>query len=142
MSNSNTPESHPPRIPFPHDTPHVWFLTSGCNPIAASIVRQLLEHGDSVVACMHTTDYSSTKAYKYDVHHLLQEVANNEEWKARLRVVRYDIRLATPCSSPPEHPDSSLAQQQNANLPQQKLSEHLVVSISCSSVTVKHFSAP
>jgi len=92
MSDSNTPEQQGPRIPFPSNQPRVWFLTAGCNPTAASIARHLLEHGDSVVAGIHPSEYFSTGSHKEDFGQLLNDVSSNQEWKARLRVIRFDFR--------------------------------------------------
>jgi NAD(P)-dependent dehydrogenase (short-subunit alcohol dehydrogenase family) len=48
---SPLPQAHPktPQFP-PHKDPRVWFLTDGLSPIAISLSRHLLRHGDSVVA--------------------------------------------------------------------------------------------
>ena len=48
---SNHAQSIPkvPQFP-PHNAPRVWFITDGLCPIAISLSRYLLEHGDYVVA--------------------------------------------------------------------------------------------
>ncbi|KAE9969369.1 hypothetical protein BLS_005394 [Venturia inaequalis] len=48
----STTAAAPPKIPQypPHNAPRVWFMTDGLAPIAISLSRYLLEHGDYVVA--------------------------------------------------------------------------------------------
>jgi hypothetical protein len=61
---TNTPPSpnrlsHPPKTPQypPHNAPRVWFLTDGLSPIAISLSRHLLEHGDYVIAGTIPSDF-------------------------------------------------------------------------------------
>jgi hypothetical protein len=42
-------EHHKPQFPS-HSSPRVWFLTSGATPLATSLIRELLSHGDFVAA--------------------------------------------------------------------------------------------
>jgi len=93
MSQDDSPPAQPiPRIPFPNDQLRVWFLTSGNSPIAASIARRLLEHGDSIVAGVCPTEYSTSGSHKEDFEELLKEVASNQDYKLRFKVVSFDIR--------------------------------------------------
>ncbi len=41
-----------PRSPHfpPHNAPRVWFISRGISPIAIALAKQVLEHGDYVVA--------------------------------------------------------------------------------------------
>lgn len=93
MSQDDSPPvQSAPRIPFPNDQPRVWFITSGNSPIAASIARYLLEHGDSVVAGVRNAEYNTSESHKDDFEALLKEVGLNKGWKSRFKVVSFDIR--------------------------------------------------
>jgi hypothetical protein len=64
---ATTPPS--PRLPLlpktpqfpPHNAPRVWFMTDGMAPIAISLSRHLLEHGDYVVAGTIPSEFESTR---------------------------------------------------------------------------------
>jgi len=144
MSDSNTPEQPGPRIPFPNNQPRIWFLTAGCNPTAASIARHLLDHGDSVVAGIHPSECFSTGSHKEDFGQLLNDVSSNQEWKARLRVIRFDFKYVhCVCWR-----DASIlttffvAPSPNVSQQLQKPRKHLDVSMCCYSATAKHSLGP
>lgn len=93
MSQDDSPPAQPvPRIPFLNDQPRVWFLTSGNSPIGASVARNLLEHGDSVVAGVLPAEYNTSESHKEDFEELLKEMSSNQEYKSRFKVVSFDIR--------------------------------------------------
>jgi len=138
MSDSNTPEQQGSRIPFPSNQPRVWFLTAGCNPTAASIARHLLEHGDSVVAGIHPSEHFSTGSHKEDFGQLLSDVSSNQEWKARLRVIRFDFRHVfwTRWRTTPRltrSSCSSVAECQSATAEAEEAFGHIDVLLLCSS---------
>ncbi|KAF1990176.1 NAD(P)-binding protein [Aulographum hederae CBS 113979] len=50
MNDSHSdPRSKPPQFPS-HNGPRVWFITNGASPVGIGVARQVLEHGDFVVA--------------------------------------------------------------------------------------------
>ena len=93
MSEEDSPPAQStPSIPFPRHQSRVWFLTSGNSPIAASIARHLLEHGDRVVAGVYPVEYNTSETHKEDFEELLKEVSAHQGYKSRFKVVSYNIR--------------------------------------------------
>lgn len=93
-----TPPTPPPRFPT-HNAPRVWFLTSGDSPIAITLARQVLAHGDLVVAGIPPGESERNEERAAEFGELLQDVARKSgpggEWRDRLRVVRLDVRCAS-----------------------------------------------
>lgn len=91
----------PPRLPkFPaHNAPRVWFLTSGNSPIAISLSRYLLDHGDYIVAGVQPTEFEKDDEQSQDFKEFLEEARGQETWQGRLRVVGLDIRNMGHCQS-------------------------------------------
>ncbi|KAF1353155.1 hypothetical protein BDV97DRAFT_375289 [Delphinella strobiligena] len=91
----------PPRLPkFPaHNAPRVWFLTSGNSPIAISLSRYLLAHGDYIVAGIQPVEFEKDEERSRDFKDLLEEVKAQEKWRGRLRVVGLDVRNMGHCQS-------------------------------------------
>lgn len=58
-----TTAAAPPKIPQypPHNAPRVWFMTDGLAPIAISLSRYLLEHGDYVVAGTLPSEFEAAR---------------------------------------------------------------------------------
>jgi len=90
-----------PRLPkFPaHNAPRVWFLTSGNSPVAISLSRYLLDHGDYIVAGVRPIEFESDDQRSVDFKGFLEEVRGQETWQGRLRVVGVDIRNMGHCQS-------------------------------------------
>ncbi|KIV99035.1 uncharacterized protein PV09_09262 [Verruconis gallopava] len=67
----------PPKTPqWPaHNAPRVWFLTDGLSPIAISLSRHLLEHGDYVVAAILQQEYDTPRSE--ELREFLREVASD-----------------------------------------------------------------
>jgi hypothetical protein len=53
----------PPKTPHfpPSNAPRVWFLTDGLSPIAISLSKLLLEHGDYVVAGVLSEEFAGER---------------------------------------------------------------------------------
>jgi hypothetical protein len=61
-SASPLPQSHTKTPQFPsHNDPRVWFLTDGLSPIAISLSRHLLQHGDYVVSGVLPLEYAGER---------------------------------------------------------------------------------
>ncbi|KAI1310150.1 hypothetical protein F5Y03DRAFT_347094 [Xylaria venustula] len=105
-SSSAGPARHSHAVPaasFPtHNSPRTWFLTSSLSPLAVRLIRQLLSHGDYVVACLppHETEHEDRSA---DFRELVNECKSNrkdrEGWKDRIRSIRCDGRIMSQCGA-------------------------------------------
>ncbi|KAL1306399.1 hypothetical protein AAFC00_005106 [Neodothiora populina] len=91
----------PPRLPkFPaHNAPRVWFMTSGDSPVAVSLSRYLLDHGDYIVAGVRPVEFEKDEERSREFKEFLQEVKGQEAWQGRLRVVGLDVRNMGHCQS-------------------------------------------
>ena len=74
------------------NSPRVWLLTSGDSSVGTSLARQLLEHGDYVVAGISQHDFEADEGRSHEFKHFLAEVGRTEGGKERLKVVDLDIR--------------------------------------------------
>ncbi|KAI2633846.1 hypothetical protein GGS21DRAFT_115554 [Xylaria nigripes] len=105
-SSSAGPARHSHALPaasFPtHNSPRVWFLTSSLSPLAVRLIRQLLMHGDYVVACLppHEIEHENRSA---DFRELVNECKSNrkdrEGWKDRIKSIRCDGRVMSQCGA-------------------------------------------
>ncbi|KAJ8129116.1 hypothetical protein O1611_g4515 [Lasiodiplodia mahajangana] len=105
-SSSAGPTRHSHAVPaasFPtHNSPRTWFLTSSLSPLAVRLIRQLLIHGDYVVACLppHEIEHDDRSA---DFRDLVNECKSNrkdrEGWKDRIRSIRCDGRIMSQCGA-------------------------------------------
>lgn len=85
-----------------HNSPRTWFLTSSLSPLVVRLIRQLLIHGDYVVACLppHEIEHDDRSA---DFRELVNECKSNrkdrEGWKDRIRSIRCDGRIMSQCGA-------------------------------------------
>ncbi|KAK7967791.1 uncharacterized protein PG986_002068 [Apiospora aurea] len=85
-----------------HNSPRTWFLTSSLTPLAIRLIRQLLNHGDYVVACLppHEIENDERSA---EFRELIYECKSNrkdrEGWKDRIRSIRCDGRIMGQCGA-------------------------------------------
>ncbi len=97
--------AHTPHFPS-HNSPRVWFLTSGSAPIATVLARQLLEHGDHVIAGLPTSETNALNQNNNEneritaLQELLKEFGDAVEQPegeegGRFRVAGLDIRCAS-----------------------------------------------
>lgn len=90
------------RVVATHNSPRTWFLTSSLTPLAVRLIRQLLTHGDYVVACLppHEIEHDDRSA---EFRELVNECKSNrkdrEGWKDRIRSIRCDGRVMGQCSA-------------------------------------------
>jgi NAD(P)-dependent dehydrogenase (short-subunit alcohol dehydrogenase family) len=102
-SNPNSAPTRPTRPPSPkfpaHNAPRVWFLTYGPSPISISLARQVLEHGDYVVAGVLQIEYERQDERSESFKEFLEEAKRVERWRERLRVVGLDARIIGQCQS-------------------------------------------
>lgn len=90
-----------PRSPHfpPHNAPRVWFITRGISPIAIALAKQVLEHGDYVVAGVIPVEFEKNEGQIDDFKAFLEEVKSTERWRERLRVVGLDSRVVGQCQA-------------------------------------------
>ncbi|KAI8943748.1 hypothetical protein NX059_001727 [Plenodomus lindquistii] len=97
-SSSKPPRPRSPHFP-PHNAPRVWFITRGVSPIAIALARQVLEHGDYVVAGVVPTEFEKREGQSDDFRAFLEDVKKTERWRERLRVVGIDRRVVGQCQA-------------------------------------------
>ncbi|OAL55445.1 short chain dehydrogenase/reductase family protein-like protein [Pyrenochaeta sp. DS3sAY3a] len=97
-SSSKPPRPRSPHFP-PHNAPRVWFITRGVSPIAIALARQVLEHGDYVVAGVMPTEFEKREGQSEDFRTFLEDVKKTERWRERLRVVGLDARVVGQCQA-------------------------------------------
>ncbi|KAJ2979216.1 hypothetical protein NUW58_g7261 [Xylaria curta] len=91
-----------PEVPATHNSPRTWFLTSSLSPLAVRLIRQLLIHGDYVVACLppHEIEHDDRSA---EFRELVNECKSNrkdrEGWKDRIRSIRCDGHIMSQCGA-------------------------------------------
>lgn len=103
QQNSTASASRPPRPRSPtfppHNAPRVWFIAIGTAPIAIALAKQVLDHGDYVVAGVHPIDFEKREGQSEDFRLFVEEVKKTERWRERLRVVGLDGRIVSQCQA-------------------------------------------
>ncbi|KAF1937267.1 NAD(P)-binding protein [Clathrospora elynae] len=97
-SKPSRPKALDPHFP-PHNAPRVWFITRGVSPIAIALARQVLEHGDYVVAGVMPIEFEKREGQGEDFRTFLEDVRQTERWRERLRVVGLDSRVIGQCQA-------------------------------------------
>jgi NAD(P)-dependent dehydrogenase (short-subunit alcohol dehydrogenase family) len=69
------------------------------SPIAIALARQVLEHGDCVVAGVMPIEFEKRGGQSEDFRDFLEEVKRTERWRERLRVVGLDARVVGQCQA-------------------------------------------
>ncbi|KAF2797445.1 NAD(P)-binding protein [Melanomma pulvis-pyrius CBS 109.77] len=87
QSSARPPRPRSPHFP-PHNAPRVWFITAGTSPTAIALARQVLDHGDYVVAGVVPIEFEKRESEDFRV--FLEDVKKTERWRERLRVVGLD----------------------------------------------------
>ncbi|KAF3049932.1 hypothetical protein E8E11_009640 [Didymella keratinophila] len=100
-ASGTAPKPARPRSPHfpPHNAPRVWFITRGVSPIAIALAKQVLEHGDYVVAGVIPVEFEKSEGQIEDFKAFLEEVKSTERWRERLRVVGLDARIVGQCQA-------------------------------------------
>ncbi|KAG5978740.1 hypothetical protein E4U55_006009 [Claviceps digitariae] len=103
-STSSGPARHassasapPPSFPT-HNSPRTWLLTSALSPLAVRLIRQLLSHGDYVIACLppHEIDHEQRSAeFRELVAECKSARKDREGWKDRMRGIRCDGNMSS-----------------------------------------------
>lgn len=81
-----------------HNSPRTWLLTAALSPLAVRLIRQLLSHGDYVVACLppQEIDHEQRSA---EFRELIAECKSSrkdrEGWKDRIRGIRCDGNMSS-----------------------------------------------
>ncbi|UNI18634.1 hypothetical protein JDV02_004889 [Purpureocillium takamizusanense] len=81
-----------------HNSPRTWLLTAALSPLAVRLIRQLLSHGDCVVACLppHEIEHDERSAEFRDLINECKSVRKDREgWKDRIRGIRCDGRMSS-----------------------------------------------
>ncbi|KAE8834660.1 hypothetical protein PTNB85_05993 [Pyrenophora teres f. teres] len=97
-SSSKPPRPKSPHFP-PHNAPRVWFITRGVSPIAIALARQVLEHGDYVVAGVVPHEFEKSEGQSVDFRTFLEDVKQTDRWREHLRVVGLDSRVIGQCQA-------------------------------------------
>ncbi|KAG6038355.1 hypothetical protein E4U41_004269 [Claviceps citrina] len=87
----------PPAFPT-HNSPRTWLLTAALSPLVVRLTRQLLSHGDYVVACLpsHELDHEQRSAEFRDLVAECKSARKDREgWKARIRGIRCDGNMSS-----------------------------------------------
>jgi NAD(P)-dependent dehydrogenase (short-subunit alcohol dehydrogenase family) len=95
MTDDNEPAPDSPKGHFPsHAEPRTWLISSGDNPIGLALARNILSHGDCVVAGLVQADLLRDENRRHQFQAFMAEVEKNEggAWKSRFRAVMLDIR--------------------------------------------------
>lgn len=85
-----------------HNSPRTWFLTSSLSPLSVRLIRQLLAHGDSVVACLppHEIEHEERSAeFRALIDECKSGRRDREGWKDRIRGIRCDGRVMGQCGA-------------------------------------------
>ncbi|KAF2454501.1 hypothetical protein BDY21DRAFT_353107 [Lineolata rhizophorae] len=118
MSGSSKPPhlsaSRPPPFP-PHNAPRVWFITSGTSPLGIAVARQVLAHGDCVVAGVLPAEFECEEGRSAELREFIESLRSGNDGAAagatgksgttvanmgrRLRVVGLDSRIMGQCQS-------------------------------------------
>lgn len=85
-----------------HNSPRTWLLTAALSPLAVRLIRQLLAHGDYVVACLPPLEIEHDER-SAEFRALIAECKSGrkdrEGWKDRIRGIRCDGRAMSACGS-------------------------------------------
>lgn len=96
--DSVTMADEEPQPAATHNSPRTWLLTSALSPLAVRLIRQLLSHGDYVVAGLppQEIDHEQRSA---EFRELVAECKSNrkdrEGWKDRIRGIRCDGNMSS-----------------------------------------------
>ncbi|KAG5937710.1 hypothetical protein E4U53_008152 [Claviceps sorghi] len=95
--HASSASAPPPSFPT-HNSPRTWLLTSALSPLAVRLIRQLLSHGDYVVACLppHELDHEQRGAeFRELVAECKSARKDRECWKDRIRGIRCDGNMSS-----------------------------------------------
>ncbi|OJD17998.1 hypothetical protein AJ78_01955 [Emergomyces pasteurianus Ep9510] len=97
--NSTSPDSMPSHFPT-HDGPRVWIISAGSSPIGISLARQLLAHGDIVVAGVPESNPERADPRSTEFEAFLNELSTQgPSWRERMKPVVIDIRRMNECQA-------------------------------------------
>jgi NAD(P)-dependent dehydrogenase (short-subunit alcohol dehydrogenase family) len=77
----------------------VWFITTGTSPTAIALAKQVLDHGDYVVAGVLPLEFEKREGQSEEFRGFLEDVKKAERWRERLRVVGLDGRVVSQCQA-------------------------------------------
>ncbi|GAD91525.1 short-chain dehydrogenase, putative [Paecilomyces variotii No. 5] len=98
----NPPSPTSPRSHFPsHSEPRVWVISSGDSPIGISLARQILAHGDHVVAGLVPQHRERDEIRRQQFQAFLEEVETHDDegWRHRLKGIELDLRMMGECQA-------------------------------------------
>ncbi|EEH33557.2 short chain dehydrogenase/reductase family protein [Paracoccidioides lutzii Pb01] len=99
MENSMSPGPLPSYFPA-HDGPRVWVVSAGSSPIGISLARQLIAHGDIVIAGISGLDPEQGDPRSADFKAFLDELSfHNPKLRERMKPVVVDIRMMNECQA-------------------------------------------
>lgn len=80
-----------PQFPS-HSQPRVWLITSAASPIGIAVARQVLSHGDNVVAGVKSSEISEENNAKGEIFARFLEEIVTEKWDDKCLTVELDER--------------------------------------------------
>lgn len=83
-------DSSHPQFPS-HNEPRVWVITAGDSPIGISLTRQILVHGDYVLAGLAYSNLERDECRREGFEAFMVEV-EAKGWTGRLKSIPLDIR--------------------------------------------------
>ncbi|KAK7432475.1 hypothetical protein QQZ08_001040 [Neonectria magnoliae] len=85
-----------------HNSRRTWLLTAALSPLATRLIRQLLAHGDCVVACLpaHEIDHFERSAeFRALIEECKSDRRDREGWRERIRGIRCDGTVMGSCGA-------------------------------------------
>ena len=76
----------------PHKQPRTWFITAATSPIGLAVTKQLIEHGDSVVAGLQSNDFDGDEAQHEEFEAFVDEMWRRNEAQNRVQVMHFDSK--------------------------------------------------
>ncbi|PGH31721.1 hypothetical protein GX50_05500 [[Emmonsia] crescens] len=100
MTDNSTPPGFMPSHFPAHDGPRVWIISAGSSPIGIALARQLLAHGDIVVAGVPESNPEREDPRSADFEAFLNEMsAHDLGYRERMKPVVIDIRMMNECQA-------------------------------------------
>jgi NAD(P)-dependent dehydrogenase (short-subunit alcohol dehydrogenase family) len=97
MSMANGANIVVPGPNFPtRNEPRVWFVTSGDSSLGIALAKQVLDHGDYVVAGINAAEFETDGGRSQSFKAFLADVGRSNGWRERLKIVELDVRSVIP----------------------------------------------
>ncbi|QIX01821.1 hypothetical protein AMS68_007338 [Peltaster fructicola] len=98
MTAPDSKTAHEWKFPA-HEAPRVWFITCANTPIGVALCRQLLDHGDSIVAGVAPALTTEANSGLKDLMEQLSANGRRDSMQARLKVIALDLKIMSQCQA-------------------------------------------